>query len=349
MTPKSLQVYFFLALFAGAIVLLFLVFRPFIPLLLFAGILALLMWPVYDRLRRFYFGNRTLAAFSTVFLTFLLILTPLAFLTISLVMEAIGLVTRLRSQTDFAGIEAALSKLLAPEQAAAFTEQARAALSGAAEFVQPALAAITSNVVAIFSNTVSVIFGVAVTLLAMYYFLKDGEKLKKELIDISPLEDKYDALLFDRISAAVSAVAYGEFVVAIVKGTVAGVLFLVLGLPSPVFWGTMVALANFLPVIGTATVTVPFALYLFLSGQYTAGIIFTVAAVLVIGLVDNFVTPQVIRTRIHIHPLLILFSLLGGILLFGFVGLFFGPIILSVTFALVDIYKQEFRPQITKM
>lgn len=349
MNHRHVQVYFFLALFIASLTLLFFVFRPFIPLLIFAGILALLMRPVFGWLVKYFRGARGFASFSTVILTLLIILTPLAFLVVSLSIEAAQLFGRLRTQVDFSEVETNLRMLIGPEQAALITERLSQAVTDIASFIQPFISGLTSNIFAIFSNTVEVIFGMIIMLFAMYYVLKDGRNLKKELIDLSPLDDKDDEKLFKRVNDAVIAVAYGEFVVSILKGVIGGILFLVLGLPAPVFWGTIIALANLIPAVGTALVTVPFAIFLFATGQVVTGIIFTAAAVLVIGLVDNFITPQLIRSRIHIHPLLILFSILGGILFFGPVGLFFGPIILSVTMALLDIYKDEFRTRVKRL
>lgn len=349
MNHRHVQIYFFLALFITSLILLFFVFRPFIPLAIFAGILALLMRPVFNWLVKYFRGARGFAAFSTVILTLLIILTPLAFLVVSLSIEAAQLFGRLRTEVDFSQIESNLRMLIGPEQASQLTERLTQAVADIASFVQPFISSISSNVFAIFSNTVEVVFGLIIMLFAMYYVLKDGRDLKKELLDLSPLNNKDDEKLFKRINDAVIAVAYGEFVVSLLKGVIGGIVFLLLGLPAPVFWGTVIALANLVPAIGTALVTVPFAIYLFATGQVVTGIIFTVAAVLVIGLVDNFITPQLIRSRIHIHPLLILFSILGGILFFGPVGLFFGPIILSVTMALLDIYKDEFRTRVKRL
>ena len=143
--------------------------------------------------------------------------------------------------------------------------------------------------------------------------------------------------------------AYGQFVIAIIKGIIGSVTFLVLGLPASVFWGAMIALTNFIPGIGTALVTVPFTIYLFAIGHFWRGMILAVVAMLVIGLVDNFLTPQVMKSRIRIHPMLILLAMLGGISLFGAMGLFFGPIALSITMALIDIYKKEFRTSVEKI
>jgi predicted PurR-regulated permease PerM len=346
--PK-LQVYFFLAVFTLSMVLTFLVFRPYLGLMVFAGVLAVLMLPVYRKLKGYFRGNATLAALSTVFLTLVLILIPMAFVAGTLVTEAIQLFNSVREQVDFNNVADSLSRILGPEQAKAIADEATRSVRGVASYVQPFVSGITSNIIAVFSNTFSFLLGFFIMLMGMYYLLKDGAIFKQHLLDLSPLTDEDDNTIFDRIIDAIRAVAYGQFVVSIIKGLIGGTAFWALGLPAPVFWGTMVAFTNLIPAVGTALVTIPFIVYLFATGQLIRGIILTVISLLVIGLVDNFLTPQVMKSRIKIHPLMILLSILGGLSFFGAMGIFFGPIALSVTMALIDIYKKEFRTSIVKM
>lgn len=343
MNYRRSQAYFFLTVFALSIVMSFLVFRPYLGLMVFAGVLAVLMLPVYRKLRGYYRGNATLASLSTVFLTLVLILIPLAFVAGTLVTEAVQLFNSVRGQVNFEDVAASLSKILGPEQANAVAAEATKRVRDVASYAQPFVSGLTTNIVAVFSNTFSFVFGFFIMLMGMYYLLKDGGTLKQNLLDLSPLTDEDDTTIFDRIIDAIKAVAYGQFVVSIIKGVLGGVAFLALGLPAPVFWGTMIALTNFIPAIGTALVTVPFIVYLFATGQLVQGIVLSAVSLLVIGLVDNFLTPQVMRSRIKIHPMMILLSLLGGLSFFGPMGIFFGPIALSVTMAMIDIYKKEFR------
>ena len=349
MTDQRFQTYFFLTVFTLSMVLSFLIFRPYLGLMVFAGILAVLMLPVFRKLKGYFRGNATLSALSTVFLTLVLILLPMAFIAGTLVTEAVQLFNSVREHVDFENVAASLSKILGPAQAEAVAAEVTRRVQDVASYAQPFISGLTSNIVAVFSNTFAFVLGFFIMLMGMYYLLKDGAVFKQTLLDLSPLTDEDDTTIFDRIIDAIKAVAYGQFVVSIIKGIIGGVAFFALGLPAPVFWGTMIALTNFIPAIGTALVTVPFIIYLFATGQLWQGIVLSGISVLVIGLVDNFLTPQVMKSRIRIHPMLILLSMLGGLSLFGAMGIFFGPIALSVTMAMIDIYKKEFRTSIGKM
>lgn len=346
MNYRNLQVYFFLTVFVLSLVLSFLVLRPYLGLMVFAGVLAVLMLPVFRRLKGYFRGNASLAALSTVFLTLVLILLPMAFIAGTLVTEAVQLFNSVRGQIDFNNVAESLSKILGPEQAKMVADEATRRVRDVASYVQPFVSGLTSNILAVFSNTFSFVLGFFIMLMGMYYLLKDGNILKQHLLDLSPLTDEDDTTIFDRIIDAIKAVAYGQFVISIIKGIVGGLAFLALGLPAPVFWGTMIAFSSFIPAVGTALVTAPFIVYLFVTGQLIQGLVLSGISILVIGLVDNFLTPQFMKTRIKIHPLLILLAMLGGIGFFGPMGLFFGPIALSVTMAMIDIYKKEFRSSV---
>lgn len=346
MTYRRLQIYYFLAIFTLSLVLTFFVFRPYLGLMVFAGVLAVLMHPVHRKLMGYFRNNATLSALSTVFLTLVVIILPIMFIVGTLVTEAVQLFNAVRQQVDFGNLSESLARILGPEQARAIADEATRAVRDVATYVQPFVAGLTSNIIAVFSNTFAFVLGFFIMLMGMYYLLKDGGTFKRHLLDLSPLTDEDDTTIFDRIIDAIKAVAYGQFVVSILKGIVGGVTFLALGLPAPVFWGTMIAMTNLIPAVGTALVTVPFIVYLFATGALVRGIILSAVSVLVIGLVDNFLTPQVMKSRIRIHPMLILLSILGGLSLFGAMGIFFGPIALSVTMAMVDIYRKEFRKSV---
>ena len=348
MTYRRLQVYFFLAVFILSLLLSFVVFKPYLGLMVFAAILAVLMQPVYRRLLS-YFRHAGLASFSTVFLTLMLILIPLLFVVGSLATEAVLLFHQVRDHLDFNDVASTLARVVGPDQAQQIAASASHAVSDVATYVQPFVSGLTSNIFAVFSNTLSFVLGFFLLLMGMYYFLKDGRAFRQALRDLSPLRPEDDTAIFDRIIDAINAVAYGQFVIALLKGLAGALTFWALGLPGPVFWGAMMSLTSFIPGIGTGVVIVPFTIYLFAIGRFWSAIILAVVGALVIGLVDNFLTSQVMRSRIKIHPMLILLALLGGLSLFGLMGLFFGPIILSVTLALIDIYKKEFRESVEKI
>jgi predicted PurR-regulated permease PerM len=138
----------------------------------------------------------------------------------------------------------------------------------------------------------------------------------------------------------VYATIYGGILIAIIQGCLGGLSFLVLGLPSPIFWGTAMALLSFIPVGGTALIWAPTAVILLIGGAVLKGLILLGLGVFVISMVDNLLRPFFISAKTNIHPLLLFFSVLGGVQAFGLIGLVAGPLIATLFLTMVEIYIQ---------
>jgi predicted PurR-regulated permease PerM len=177
------------------------------------------------------------------------------------------------------------------------------------------------------------------TLLSLYYLFKDGNRLFESLKEIVPIPSKQRDLFILRFKEMIYATIYGGLVVALVQGTLGGVIFWILGISSsPVFWGAAMAFLSFIPIGGTALVWVPAALLLIVFGDLWKGIILLLLGVFVISMVDNFLRPVFISSRTNIHPLLLFFSVLGGVQAFGMIGLIAGPLVVTLCLTLIEIY-----------
>ncbi len=141
------------------------------------------------------------------------------------------------------------------------------------------------------------------------------------------------------------ATIYGGILIAMIQGVLGGLSFWILGLPSPIFWGTAMGLLSFIPIGGTALIWVPAAIILLIEGAVLKGFILLGLGVFVISMVDNLLRPFFISTRTNIHPLLLFFAVLGGVQAFGLIGLFAGPLIATLFLTLIEIYIQGIRPE----
>jgi predicted PurR-regulated permease PerM len=186
----------------------------------------------------------------------------------------------------------------------------------------------------------SFIAGFFFTLLSLYYLFKDGSHLFERLKEIVPLPSRERDLLLQRVKEMVYATIYGGILIAIIQGCLGGLSFLVLGLPSPIFWGTAMALLSFIPVGGTALIWAPTAVILLIGGAVLKGLILLGLGVFVISMVDNLLRPFFISAKTNIHPLLLFFSVLGGVQAFGLIGLVAGPLIATLFLTLIEIYIQ---------
>ncbi len=338
MSQRRFQIFFFMAALAVSLILTLLVFRPYLTLLAFGGVLAIITHPLYRYLRKV-FRSEISAAFLSVLFIAVAVLFPLVFFLGALTGELIGVFGDIRAWFDTASLTSMLSSAL-PES---LHSQIPNVMDQVLGFAGTAASALSSNIISIFSNAFSVLFGFLVVLISVYYLLKDGHKVKKRLLAMSPLADEYDELVFYKLSIAVRAVMGGVLIMGIIKGILAGFFFWIFGVPAPLFWGLLTGIASFIPVVGSALITVPAVIYLFLTGHLLAAFGLLAVSVAIIGTVDNFLQPKLVESKTKIHPLLILLSILGGLEFFGFAGFILGPLTLSVTLALFDIYEKEFK------
>ena len=344
MSYKKFQVYFFIVILTLSGLLTLFVFRSYLTLLAFGGVVAVISRPLYLWLLK-KLRSETAAAFLTVLCVALTVLMPLAFFLASLSVEVVSMFSNIKGYFDTNGAASTLERFL-PKM---LHDQIPTLMNESLGLLRRFAEALSQNLLGFFSDLFGVFFGFVVVLISAYYLLKDGAKIKQELLALSPLGDEHDELVFRRIILAVGAVMNGILVVGAIKGVLAGLFYWLFGVPAPLFWGAVTGLASFLPMLGSALVTVPAVLYLLLAGKVGAAIGLLVVSVALIGTVDNFLQPKLVESKTKIHPLLILLSILGGLNFYGFAGFILGPLTLAVTMALIDIYKKEFRSYLEKV
>lgn len=335
MDNERLQAMFFASFLLGILALVLYIFLPYLNILIVASTFAIVFHPLY---RKILAGVKKEwpAAFFTVVIVLLLIFIPLIFFGMQVIKEAGQLYFNLTTGQGMDSLNIFIShlqnklRLINPELSLDINQ-----------FLRQILGWILTNMGAIFSGVTQFIFGFLFSMIAFYYFLKDGERFTTLLIALSPLKDTDDKAIFKRIHAAVDSVVVGTLVVALVQGFLASVGFYVFGVPNAALWGAMAAIAALVPFVGTAMVIIPAVLYTFLTGNTVSGVGLLIWGTAVVGLIDNFLIPKLIGRGTQMHPILILFSVLGGLSVFGPAGLLIGPVVLSLLFTLLDIYKKQ--------
>jgi predicted PurR-regulated permease PerM len=178
----------------------------------------------------------------------------------------------------------------------------------------------------------------------MYYLFRDGERMRAMLKFALPLKGPQANEIFQRTSEVIGASVYGVLVIATIQGTVGGLAFWALGLPSPLLWGVVMILLSMIPMLGAFLVWVPAAIYLAATGHWVKAVILTVVGLFVIGTIDNFLRPKLVGERTRLHELIIFFSVLGGLQVFGIIGLVLGPVIVAITLAFLDVFRKADDP-----
>ena len=179
----------------------------------------------------------------------------------------------------------------------------------------------------------------------LFFFLRDGGEMVEAIIRVLPLGDERERRLFDKFSEVARATIKGTLVVGFVQGFLGGLLFWILGIAAPVFWGVIMTVLSLLPAIGSALVWLPAAIILMATGSVLKGIILIAVGTLVIGLVDNLLRPLLVGRDTKMPDFLILLSTLGGITVFGISGFVIGPIIAAFFLVVWDMFRQEYAAQ----
>jgi len=311
--------------------------------LVLAATFAVISFPLYKKVLWLFRGKLpSVASAVTVVMVSLIVLTPLTYLGVQVFTEANLLYERLsdpeRSEENPLGADVRVStnKYLQGIQ-----EKIAGGLAVNFEsYVQRGLTFLFENVGEFFKSIAAFGLALFIWVLAFYYFLRDGKRLSELFVHFSPLSDKYDKEIVDRIGIAIRSTIGGSLIVALLQGILAGVGFAIFGIPTPAIWGLVAVLAALIPTVGTAIVTLPAVGYLLVIGHTSEALGMLIWGVVIVGLVDNILRPKLIERGIRIHPLIILLSVLGGIALFGPVGFITGPIIVTLLGELLKIYRE---------
>lgn len=347
MASAKLQLQFLLVILAGALVLSFLIISPFLTPLALAAVFAVVLQPVYSFLLRRTRNRKAVAASAAVAFSFVCILIPLIFLGTQIFRESTQLYGSLiqGDNTQNLVVGAIRSIGNASENILPGSGDFFANLSDNLDvYVKQGLVWLSGHLGAALSGISVLLLNLFIFFISLYYLLLDGPKLKQALIALSPLEDTDDRAVFDRLELAVNSVIRGSLMVAGIQGVLTAIGLAIFGVPNSILWGTVTVVAALIPGIGTALVVVPGIIYLFVVGNTASAIGLLVWGLLAVGLIDNLLVPRLVGRKMQMHPLLVLLSVLGGIVFFGPIGIFLGPLSISLLSALITIYSYLAHP-----
>lgn len=338
-------------LLAAALVALYLcwlMLEPFIEVLLWAVVLVIVFMPVHRRVRA-RVGSPGWSAVISCLLVVVVILVPLTLVSLAIVREMSHIAQGLQAKPDGSGaaqggmagilespyIDRALDWIGQYVDLSQFNSQ-----QFIAERLKSFGGTIAGRTLGLVGGVVGIVIEVFFVIFTMYYLFRDGERIREALYNVLPLDDRRAHQIIDRTQEVISASVYGVLVIALIQGTLGGIAFWALGLPSPLLWGVVMVFLSMIPMAGAFIVWVPAAIYLVITGEWGRAIILTVWGALVIGSVDNFLRPKLVGEKTRLHELLIFFSVLGGLQVFGVIGLVLGPVVVAITIALLDVLRQ---------
>lgn len=333
-----------LAIAVGVSLVFFAVIRAFLVTMILAAIAAALATPAYrwlrdaSPLRRLRHPSGP-AAVTTVLLVLLLILIPLAGLLGVVVDQAINIsqkagpwIAQTATQPD--AFDELVRRVPLLERVAPYKAQV---MQKAAEAVSALGGFLARNLAMVTRGAIAFLLHLFVMLYAMFFFLRDGAAILRRVLALVPLPAADEQRILGKFVSVSRATIKGTLVIGIVQGVLGGLAFKVAGIDGSVFWGMMMVVLSIIPGLGPALVWIPALLYLVLGGNTATAIVFALWFLLVVGTIDNFLRPRLVGRDTQMPDLLILLSTLGGIAVFGPVGIIIGPIVAAVFLTVWEI------------
>ena len=321
--------------------LCWLMLRPFIGVLEWAAVLVIVFYPVHKRLVN-RIRRRGLSALISSLLVVLIVVLPLTFLTIALANDMAVAARSLPShfnQLTYAPVAGKVSKWI-QDHAAVDTQRSQEFV---ADQLQNAGAAVLKQSIGLMGNLLSGIVKTFFVIFTMYYLFRDGDKIVAALPAALPLKKSQSAAIIARATQVVSASVYGVVTIAMIQGLLGGLAFWILGIPAPILWALVMTFVCMIPIAGSFLIWLPASIYLMMTGHWTKAIFLILWGTLIISTIDNFLRPRLIKNQTKLHELFVFFSVLGGISVFGLLGIVLGPVVLAITLGLLNTFHQDDR------
>ncbi|WP_417914590.1 AI-2E family transporter [Candidatus Electronema sp. JM] len=345
---RSSQSKYFAAAFLISILLLGLVLAPFWQLLILAFLLSGIFRPVYCWLCRWV--SPWMASCLTCVLVALIIFVPLTFCLTALSSEALNIYQIGRDSNLLLKIQQAI-------QDSKWVAQTQNLLKELHINFQPAdltnLLADLSKNAGLFvygkasswaANIMSFVAQFAFLILIIYFLLIEIDGLIRFLIRLSPLTDEQNTLLLNKFQEIAGVILVGNGISGAIQGVAGGIFFALLGISSPILWGGVMAILAFLPIVGVGAVLLPAAALLFLNGSPGKAVAVCIFYAIIFFLVEYLFKTNFVGSQIKMHTLLVLLAILGGMSVFGVLGIIYGPLIVTAFLTLTEIYFREYKP-----
>lgn len=342
-TRARARLFVLLVLGAGATYMVGLLLAPFLPALVTSAVVGVLVYPAYRRFEA-RVGHPDISAFIGTVVVFFLGVLPVLGLSLILVdqvqfgvdwlvQQASGLLSEGGRVRDFLNTVAGYLGL----------DPARLSVSVGEEF-RNVLGSLAGRTFAFLSGLAGWILQTGVALFTLFYLLRDADGLMRAVKWMIPLEGEHTDRLVEQARDVIYATMFGHVAVAVAQGLLGGFIFWVLDLPAAALWGTVMGIVSILPAIGPPLVWAPAAAILLYNGQIVQGVVLLAFGVLVISTVDNLLRTFLVSGRAHLHPLIVFFSVLGGLFAFGAVGFFIGPVLFVLSLSVIEIARLALEP-----
>jgi len=322
------------------------ILAPFSSALLWAAIMALALSPLYRKLAALLKGRANIAAVVMTLMTVLVVIGPVITLLTMLAAQAVDLYQWASGLVQSGKLAEEWSRFAGPmlDKALSLPFLAEVDLKGLfIKSLSEYSSRMASHLGDILKNLLVLGINLLIMLIALFFFFRNGEAYYRAVTDILPFTQDHKETIAQKFLDTFSAVINGIFLIALLQGLMAGIGFAIFGVPFAVFWGFLAAVLALLPFGGAALVWVPAAIYLYLTGQTLQSILLAVWGTLLVSLPDNFLKPLIIGRKAKIPSFFLFVAILGGLQVYGALGILFGPVIVTLLAVFVQIYRDEYK------
>ncbi|MDD5290707.1 MAG: AI-2E family transporter [Patescibacteria group bacterium] len=324
----------------------YLVFRPFLVEILAAAILVSIFYTPYEWLVKKFRNHRNLASLVMCLLVILIVIIPAINLIIYTAQRSVLAYSDTINFLNRTNLDGTIRNSIL-EKANLLGLSSDSLKVFVADMAKKSSNWLVSGAATLVKGTTSFIISLIIIVFTMFFFFVDGSRMMDKIMYWTPLSNKYDREIFKKFRDVSYSTMISTFVVAIAQGAAGAIGFMIVGLPA-FFAGLLMGFFSLLPYIGAGFIWFPVAIYLLFVGKIWQGVFLLAWGVLVISVIDNLIRAYVIRGKAQVHPIFIILSILGGISLFGFWGVFLGPLIISIAITVFHIYELEYGEALEK-
>ena len=350
MKREHLLVALFFLIAAAFFYLFYLITVPFFAPIAWAAVFAIVFFPLYEKLLARLKRPR-IASSIMCLLIVVLIVGPIAYLFVALVNEAASAVAKVNEMYQSGTLDKLYTVQLPwmetiKENMSQYYDMSHVDFDNIIkESIDKVSGVILGQTSWLIANGTKAVFYFFLMIFSMFYFFRDGDSIIGTLKRLTPLTEEQIDVTFRHLRDVTEATMYGGVMIALLQGLLGGVLFAIVGIPSAIFWGAIMAFLSIIPLVGAFIVYVPAGIILILGGSYISGIVVIAAGTLIISQIDNVLRPMLISGKTSLHPLLLFFAIMGGIYLWGLLGIIIGPIIAAIFVTLIRILELRLHPE----
>lgn len=347
--------YFLLVLLLISFYACYHIVEPYINAILLAIILAMVLSPIQGKIEKRFGDRKNLAALLSCVLLTIIVVVPFAIILAALIKQGVDSFNSISEWVASGGFKKLMEnqwiqKLLdisdkyLPSVRKIFPDVELKDFKIEEIFIQVSSSigrGLLNQGGSLFGNVTALIGKFFMMIFAFFFIIRDREKLSKTILHLIPLASSQEEKIMMKIKSVTRSALLGTFLTAVGQGIAGGFAFWVTDLPG-LFWGTMMAFASLIPIVGTALIWVPASIYLIISGRWVSGIFMILWSAIVVGTIDNFIRPLFMKGPADMSTLLIFFAIIGGINYFGLIGVLYGPLVFGITLVLLFLYDTEF-------